>query len=241
MFRLWWRLSSLGLIGVASFLLVPVETWLPVKLDPVLLRLLSTVQPALLVILAAAVGVWAAPKVGLHAPAVEAWTERRAVLPELRSQLAPGILVGITVAAVLIAYVVFIRQAGEASVLLRFTPPLATRLLYGGLTEEVLLRWGLMSLLVWVGWRLSGRLESVQLWVVWTGIILSALLFGIGHLPALSQLLPNPPDWLIATVVGANFIAGMFFGWLFWSRGLEAAMIAHASAHLFAWAALLLL
>jgi hypothetical protein len=39
-------------------------------------------------------------------------------------------------------------------------------------------------------------------------------------------------------IVAANALPGLLFGWLFWRRGLEAAMGAHALAHLFAWAAL---
>jgi hypothetical protein len=32
--------------------------------------------------------------------------------------------------------------------------PFPTRLLFGGITEELLLRWGVMTLLVWLWWRL---------------------------------------------------------------------------------------
>ena len=41
--------------------------------------------------------------------------------------------------------------------------------------------------------------------------------------------------------LAGNFIPGMLFGWLYWRRGLEAAMIAHALAHLLSTAALALL
>ena len=36
----------------------------------------------------------------------------------------------------------------------------------------------------------------------------------------------------MAFVVVANTAFGVLFGWLFWRYGLEAAMIAHAMAHL---------
>ncbi|WP_225852851.1 hypothetical protein, partial [Haemophilus parainfluenzae] len=35
-----------------------------------------------------------------------------------------------------------------------------SRFLYGGITEEILLRWGLMTLLVWGLWRLFGNPPS---------------------------------------------------------------------------------
>lgn len=234
MLAIWWRLSLLGLIGVASLLLVPMEELVPMKLDPALLRLAAIVQPALFVLALAAVGAWAAPKVALDAPAVRAWVERRSVLPELIRQIPAATLAGIAIAGVLFFYVAIIRQTHAGAELLRFAAPVATRLLYGGITEELLMRWGLMSFLVWLAWRLSGRPAVVPRWAYGIGITVAALLFAVGHLPALSLLLPNPPDWLVGTVLVANFLPGLLFGWLFWRRGLEAAMMAHGLAHLFA-------
>ena len=42
-----------------------------------------------------------------------------------------------------------------------------------------------------------------------------------------------PPQWLIPAVLAANSAIGLICGWLFIRRGFEAAMIAHALAHLF--------
>ena len=39
---------------------------------------------------------------------------------------------------------------------------------------------------------------------------------------------------MLAFVVGGNTLAGLVFGWLFWRHGLEAAMVAHALAHVVA-------
>ncbi len=241
MLRIWWRLSLLGLIGAASFLLVPLETWVPTNFDPAVLRLLATVQPTILAIAAAALGAWAAPKVSLHTPAVRAWADHRPVLPELRRQFPAALVTGLVVAAILLGYFAVIRPTPEGAVLMRFAVPLPIRVLYGGLVEELLLRWGLMSFLAWLAWRLAGRPTSVPSWIYWIAIVVAALLFGAGHLPALSFFLPNPPTWIVALVLAANFAPGVMFGWLFWRRGLEAAMMAHGLAHLFAWAATLVM
>jgi len=241
MFSLWWRISLLGLIGTASLILMPLELIVPLDMDPMLLRLAATVQPALLTLAFAWVGAWASRKVGLNAPAIRAWSEGRPILPELRKQLWPALAAGSAVAIILLCYVAIIRQSEIGAQLLRFTAPLPTRLLYGGITEELLMRWGLMSFLVWAAWRAIGRPTKVPAWCYWAGVALAALLFGIGHLPALSLLAPNAPDWLIGLVLVCNIIPGLLFGWLFWRWGLEAAMMAHAFAHLGAWAALLAL
>lgn len=234
MMGLWWRLSLLGLIGVASLALAPIEEWFPTGMDPVSLRLLATLQPAVLVIVMAALGAWAAPKVGLDAPATRAWAERRPVLPELRRQLPAAIIAGLVIAAILLAYVALLRPTQAGAELLRFVAPLTTRLLYGGIVEELLTRWGLMSLLVWLAWRLARRPPAVPSFAYWTGIVGAALLFALGHLPALYLLMPNPPGWLLVTILAANLGPGLLLGWLFWRRGLEAAMMAHGLAHLFA-------
>lgn len=202
-------------------------------------QLAAIVQPALLVLALAALGAWAAPKVGLDAPAVRAWADHRPVLPELKRQLAPALIAGLAIGATLVVFVTIIRPTHEGAEVLRFDLPLPTRVLYGGVVEELLMRWGLMSFFAWLGWRLVGRPARVPSWTYWTGIGFAALLFAAGHLPALSFLVPHPPTWLVVLVLAANFVPGVLCGWLFWRRGLEAAMMSHALGHLVAWAALL--
>lgn len=110
---------------------------------------------------------------------------------------------------------------------------MAARLLYGGITEELLLRWGLMSALLWLFWRLlqhgSGRPSMLS---VALAVVAAALLFGLGHLPAAQALTGGLTLPIVAYVVGANAVFGVLAGWLFWRFGLEAAMLAHATAHL---------
>lgn len=65
----------------------------------------------------------------------------------------------------------------------------------------------------------------------WTAIILVAVLFGLGHLPTTSAMAPLT-QMLVVRAVVLNAIAGIVFGYLYWKRGLEAAMLAHMSAHL---------
>ncbi len=110
--------------------------------------------------------------------------------------------------------------------------PLLTKLLYGGITEELLTRWGLVSLFVWLGWRLSGRPERPKHSIFWIAIAGSALLFALGHLPLLMLITPTPQSWLVAAVLLGNAIPGILFGWLFWRKGIEAAILAHMLAHL---------
>ena len=229
---MWWRLSLLGFIGTASLALVTFEQFGDATIDPLLLRLLAVLQPTVLVALCAALGLWAAPKVGFDAPAVRAWAEHRPVFPALCPQLAPAALGGLAIAALLVAFWTVVRSQAFATPVLAVELPLATKLLYGGIVEEVLLRWGVMSLFVWIAWRVGGAVHPVPARAVWSGLVASSALFAAGHLPVLYFLLPDPPGWFVALALTANFVPGMLFGWLYWRRGLEAAMIAHAVSHL---------
>lgn len=89
-----------------------------------------------------------------------------------------------------------------------------------------------MTALLWLTWRFVHRRRCVPgAASVWLAIITSALLFGAGHLPAAAALIGQLSGSVAGFVVGANTIFGVLFGYLFWYYGLEAAMIAHASAH----------
>jgi hypothetical protein len=66
--------------------------------------------------------------------------------------------------------------------------------------------------------------------VFWTANVLFALAFGAAHLSAQAAIgLPLNFLVVISTLV-LNGIGGLIFGWLFWSFGLESAMLAHMFA-----------
>jgi hypothetical protein len=58
----------------------------------------------------------------------------------------------------------------------------------------------------------------------------SAILFGLGHLPATKAIVPLTPMIVVRAVVLKMALPGIAFGWLYWQYGLETAMVAHFSA-----------
>jgi len=93
------------------------------------------------------------------------------------------------------------------------------------------MRWGLMSLLARIGARLLDRsLGAPSPRVTLASIVVVTLIFAAGHLPAAATMGPLGVA-AIARVLLLNSVAGLLFGWLFWRRSLEAAMVAHASVH----------
>lgn len=174
---------------------------------------------------------------GLQAPVASALVTGQPLGPALRPQLLPGVVGGVVGPALLLGA----AQWGPEAI--RTLPaqaqlPLLVRVLYGGVTEEILLRWGVMSALAWAGWRVLQRGRGDGLLhasTAWLAIGASALLFAAGHLPAARALTGSLTVPVVAYVVAGNAAFGVLAGWLYWRRGLEAAVVAHMVAHMMAY------
>lgn len=244
--RLFVLLFVLGMIGVLSFLLADLAAI--VALFPVppgsnalvvtpAIKLLSLIQPTLLLAVAVLIGVVLAHPVGLSSPFAESLVSGGPTLPALKNQMVPGLLGGVVGGVAIVVTAAVFRSLLTAEMTERITTfgkflPLPTRLLYGGITEELLLRWGFMTLVVWAIWRLfqKGQTKPPPATFV-VGILVSSIVFGIGHLPIAVMLLGGPTFGLVFFVVFANSIFGIVAGYLYWKYGLESAIIAHMLCH----------
>ncbi len=243
--RLFLILFVAGMVGILSFLLVDLEAVLKLVPAPAgaevpavtpALKLLSLVQPTILLIVAVLIGIALAPKVGLSAPMAEALAAGGRWLPALKPQVVPGILGGLVAGiGIVIPSVVFKPfisiQALERIEKFTNLVPMATRLLYGGIIEELLLRWGLMTLIVWIAWRVLQRRSPKPASVSFVlAILLSSVIFALGHLPVASIAVGLTVALTLFVIVG-NSIFGIVAGYLYWKRGLETAIIAHMFCH----------
>ena len=244
--RLFVFLFLSGFIGILSVTLIdltaivkalPASAQKPLPMSPWLIKLVSLIQPSVILAIATLVGVLLAPRLGLSAPAFEALARGESLITALRPQIIPGLVGGLIGAvAVVLSWAIarttlpqdFAARAEQFNRLM----PVPTRLLYGGITEEVLLRWGLLTFLVWVAWRTlqhqDGRPRSVY---VVCAILLSSVIFGAGHLPLAIMLSSSINVPIIVYVVTANSMFGLIAGYLYWRWGLEAAIIAHMLTH----------
>lgn len=101
--------------------------------------------------------------------------------------------------------------------------------LYGGIVEEILMRLFLMSLIAWlIALVFRARQPRENSWIMWTAIIATAILFGLGHLPVTASLVTITP-FVVARAIALNGIGGLVFGWLYWKKGLLYAMLAHST------------
>jgi len=94
-----------------------------------------------------------------------------------------------------------------------------------GISEEIMFRLGLMSLIIAVIQFLK-KTDNPSNNVVWTGIIISAIFFGLMHIP-LSKNFVELSSFTIAVTMIGNLITGSTFGWIFWKRGLLVAIVSH--------------
>lgn len=233
-------LLLLSMIAVASLMLMPVEDLVPADsgMPPLVIRVLSLISPTMLIIAALTAGYFLAPKLGLDAPFLRSWARGQADFRILKTQLGPSLAGAILVGGSLLLYgSLFVPQLEaaakpDAAALLKFGIPAATRLLYGGIGEEIIMRWGLMSFLAWAGWKLAGKTTKPSPSIMWVAIATTAILFGAGHLPIAFAVMDSPPAMIITAIIGFNAFAAIIFGWLFWIYGLEAAIIAHIGAHI---------
>jgi hypothetical protein len=235
------------MLGVLSFLTVDLEAvvaLLPgasmaeLPFSPFVMKLVSLIQPSVLLAIAVAVGVAFSHRVGLHSPVAEAAARGEPVMVRLRPQILPGVIAGILVGVALLLLWVFAKPmmppelAARAEAFNRVMP-VAFRLLYGGFTEELLLRWGVMTFFVWLPWRIFRKAEgrpSAPYFVV--AILASALLFAIGHLPVVVALAETLTAATVVFVIAGNSLFGIAAGFLYWKRGLESAMVAHITTHI---------
>ena len=229
-----WLLFAVGLPGVVAVALLVLPLLLQGRSLPQplwLIQMVAAAQSVLLLALAVFIGCHCAPRVGLAAPMFAALLEGGDWRPVWRRQWLPGVAGGALGAGLLLALPALAPPELLTQAATREMPALA-RLLYGGITEELLLRWGMMSLMVWGLWRvLQRRSSKPHPALFWAAIVLSALLFGLGHLPAAKAMLGLLAPEVIAYVLLGNLVFGLLAGWLFWRHGLEAAMLAHALAH----------
>jgi len=244
--RLFLILFLAGFAGVVSFLLVDLSALIALFPVPSVssppsitlgIKALSLIQPTVLLLVAVLIGVALAPRVGLSAPVAEAITVGDRVVPALKRQLLPGVLGSVvgSVSILLTAGVSksfltteTIERISSFSRLL----PLSTRFLYGGITEELLMRWGLMTFLVWIAWRVFQKgLGKPKGMCFVAAILISAFVFGLGHLPVALLLLGEATVAVVLFVIVANSAFGIVAGYLYWKYGLESAMIAHVLCH----------
>ena len=233
-------LFLLGFLGIVS--VVPVIPKLlglqpePLPFPIEIIQLISVVQSSFLLLFMLVVGSIFSRKVNLHAPVIVALTSSHNALSALKPQIFPAIKGGILGGILITVFFDLMSSELPAEFLSaaeKLTIPWYAKLLYGGITEELLIRWGLMSFFVWGIYRLTQKPGAeISAYNYILGIILAAVIFGLGHLPIALTLSSEISASLIIYIVLGNAVFGFIAGYLYWKRGLECAIGAHMIAHI---------
>lgn len=239
--RLFWLLLAGAITSALAILPMVLEVILPVieSAGPPPIPLpwvivLGVVQNLFLLATAVGLGILLSRKIGLGAPLLEGWLYPDQISAKARDSIKAGVLVGMVVGGVLLAVLfVLVPYLPNLPFVSASRIPVWKRFLmcfYGGIYEEILTRLFLLSLFAWLGVKLfqkdKAKLGGI---VFWLANILVAVLFGLGHLPTASLVMPITPV-VVAAALLLNGVAGIAFGHLYRKRGLESAMMAHFCA-----------
>lgn len=172
---------------------------------------------------------WPPRSLGLHAPLIAAWRKGQRA-SSLRGIVWQSFTAGVLMAATMIVldWLLFagaslprIRSMAEEPFWLRLAI-----VVYSPVAEELLYRFIMMPLLAWVAYAMLARVLHQALPVaMWIGIVGAATLFGLAHVGNAPDV-PHP----FVRAITLNGLAGIVFGWLYWKKGFEAAVLAHFAA-----------
>lgn len=219
-----WALCILGSLSVLPY--IQYLGVLPSSVSIWKVALLGTVQAALFFGLICWISFKILPKTDLN-PFPKLPRENR-----IKQTVVPALISGVLLG---LALFVFDRTIFNSSLLSAAShPPMwagALASIYGAVNEEVLLRLFLFTLLYFFIGKCLKIQRANKLAILWSINIFVALLFGIGHLPAAFKLGASSAFEIFRVLFG-NGIAGVVFGYLYWSRGLWTAIAAHFIADL---------
>lgn len=236
-FLIFWIASSIGAIAIIPYqfkmLKGKIESEVlknPNKKVPPtpVLMLISLIQSAVLLGIAAYVGTLLAPKVNLHWYLLDHWLDGTTIPYSLPTILVVSVVIGLLSALVILFLdTQFSKKMPKVDIDQPSRSQSLVASLYGGISEEVLTRLFIMTLVVYLSSLLG--LEDISYWI---GIIFAALLFGVLHLPAAFSIMGKSRIVTVRTIL-LNAIPGVLFGYLFWQYGIEIAMVSHFSADIF--------
>lgn len=228
----WGSIGALGSLAVLPYTMAltpSLAARIPVALP--IFALAQFAQAFVMLLLLSWIGLRLGQAIGLDAPFARALVYRTPIPFAPRRTLAMAGITGILVGAAIIGLdKAFIQLMPPTSLPASISIDLWKRILacfYGGITEELMTRLFLMTLIVWVLWKVAQKDKASPTFaVILIGVVAAAILFGLLHLPAAAQVWPLTPI-VVARTVLLNAVGGVAFGLLYWRRGLEHAMCAH--------------
>lgn len=198
----------------------------------------AVLQTLIMVLLMSFAGTVISRKTGLQALTLESVLEGKAKISILLSQLLPavfyaffGLLIFLGIYHGLVA-----RFLDKKNLIImtkiRQALGLDGCMLYGGVVEELIARWGLMNLAAFFILILTAQISPLMMWL---SIFISGLIFAIGQLPAYLAAGCTANRTFIYSFIILSLSQSVLFGYLFWQYGLVCSILAHMLFHLGWW------
>ncbi|MFO8077339.1 MAG: CPBP family intramembrane glutamic endopeptidase [Thermoplasmatota archaeon] len=236
--KIFWILYTASIIGIIAImpyaLTLQADLLKDISFPMSFLIAISIGQSALMFFFLTFVGLYLSEKTGFDIPLIKHFLHKKELKEKLGSLIGISIGFGILAAVLIIAgdYILALIQPTSLNQS-NTIPPVWQGFLtsfYGGINEEIMLRLFFMSFLVFLFIKIKktsdGQASSL---VIWIAILISATLFGLLHLPFTASITTITPVIILRAII-LNAIGGIIFGWLYWKKGLESAMISHFSA-----------
>ena len=233
-----WKLFVILLIAsfITTLMVLPYTLALSPSLTNVFtpfVLITQLIQSLIIFSIAIFIGLCLYKRVRFNLPILEGWLEGIEVGNYLKSILGISIGLGVLSGIIIVLLSFLFTPVSSIFQNASISVPIWKAFLacfYGGIGEEILLRLFVMTLIVWIIFKIKktsvGKPTTIGIWIA---IIISAVIFGLGHLPITGTITSITPLIIVRAVL-LNGIGGIIFGWLYWKKGLESAMISHFSA-----------
>ncbi|WP_044895064.1 type II CAAX prenyl endopeptidase Rce1 family protein [Bacillus alveayuensis] len=239
--KLVFLLTLLGVIGVISIIPYQLAKLREnIKLDDsqlMMLTILGVLQNTFIVFVCTFLGIRLQKSTKLDIPHLRAWVSKTEQPPFSWRWLGIGIFVTLFSSLLIILLDMYVFMPNIDTKELDKQPNWWQGLLavfYGGITEEIMMRLFGMTLIIWILARVTRQKETnIHSVCYWIGIIGIAIFFGISHLPSVIGIFGELSLMLVLRTVVLNGILGIWFGYLYWKKGLEYAILSHMAADLF--------
>lgn len=234
-----WRLFGLylvvgiaGALSILPYLLSLLSlsgNSLPVPLGQIITE--QILQSAIILVPAVGLGLLLMDRVKLDSPYLRALVYGKKMPHGFPRVLGLSVALGF-VSSVIVSIIdlAFVRDEVLSNIQQVNTIPVAWRFLtalYGGIDEELLMRLFLFSLVAWIGWKVwKAKDGGPTKTAMWIALVVTTGVFALSHMPVTSTMEEMTALVVIRSLV-LNGIGGAVFGWLYWKKGLEAAIIAH--------------
>ena len=233
-------LGAIGIIAIIPYTLTTLMSnqTIPKDTTASFVITVNSIVQILQLFLLVLIGVRLQRRVGLSAPILEGIVYEKKIPIISKKWMLIGMLVSLIGSLIILlldvfVFTPFIEMPDEQTPATVWWQGLLA-MFYGGITEELMLRLFGMTLVVWILARITKKEKrNIPNSFFYIAIFLTAILFGIGHLPATIQVFGELSTIIVVRAIVLNGLLGLWFGYLYWKKGLEYAMVAHMSADFF--------